>query len=828
MVGARGPRMASVFTYVGLFLVAMSTLMYEVLLTRIFSVTTWYHFAFLSISVTLFGLAAGGIVVYLKPNYFTPEKTNEHLTLSSLFFAVLSAVAMLVHLHAPFLMGNPGAGMVITASLCLTLPFTVAAFTASGIAISLALTRFPRQVNYLYAVDLLGAGLGCLAVVFSLRYVDGITDVFLISTLASAAAVCFAQKGANKKMMMYSMIGVVMFGLLTVAQGWSYKNQTPMIAVRWTKGLPEAANLYQLWNSFSRIRVFGNPEELAPADVYGLSPRVADTAKAKFLYLDIDGGAATPILKFSGDTTPISYLKHEISNLAHHFRKQADVAVIGAGGGKDVLSALVFDQNHVTAIDINENIFKAVHDKYADYSGHVRQNPKVTLVNDEARSFITRTDKKFDIIQISMIDTWAATASGAYSLSENGLYTTEAFKILLGHLKPNGILTISRWYSHGIPSEVYRLVSLAAESLKQLGISNPEKHLMVFRNMPTKPQMIPDGIGTLLVSKDEFTATDYETAKKLAADEGFELIFAGDVKQDDNIARLAAGENPETAAPNVPFNLKAPTDDSPFFFQAISLKHLTNPQAFAYNMNVTNVLAGLMLLFAGLATLVITFYCIRIPYLQTKDKQSVTRAAPLFAYFFAIGAGFMFIEISQIERLTIFLGHPVYGLSVVLFALLISTGLGSFLSEYWLIRKQLNSRMAPVAILVVLVLYVVLSGFLLDFANEQNIVMRISIATAILFPLGMALGSAFPVGIKMAMRLNPSLAPWLWGINGASSVWTSVLAIIVAMFGSITISYFCGVLFYVLALVSIQMCEKNAQTMTTADASASASESPIH
>ncbi len=804
---------ASVFTYVGLFLVAMSTLMYEVLLTRIFSVTTWYHFAFLSISVTLFGLAAGGIAVYLKPNYFKPEKTNEHLAISSLAFAALSTIAVLVHLYSPYLLGSSNAAIIIVASLMATLPFTIAALTASGVAISLALTRFPRQVNSLYAVDLLGAGLGCLAVVFSLRFVDGITDVFAISALASLSALCFAFNGDSKKLIASSTIAVALFGLLSGAQAVSYQQQHPLVAVHWTKGLPEAENLYQLWNSFSRVRVFGNPDQMQPADAYGLSPTVAATAKARFAYLDIDGGAATPILKFDGDVKAVDHLRYEISNLAHHFRKHADVAVIGAGGGKDVLSALVFDQNHVTAIDINENIFKAVHDRYGDYSGHLRQNPKISLVNDEARSFITRTDQKFDIIQISMIDTWAATSSGAYSLSENGLYTTECFKILLNHLKPNGILTVSRWYSHGIPSEFYRLTALAAESLKQEGVQHPEQHIMAFRNMPPDNMklMIPDGIGTILISKDPFTEDDYKTAERVAQDMQFDLVFAGPKHSDENIARLATGEDPNVAAPSVPFNLKAPTDDSPFFFQAISLRHLFDRQALAPTMNVTNIMAGLMLLIAGLATLVITFYCIRIPYLQTSDKQSVVRAAPLFAYFFAIGSGFMFVEISQIERLTIFLGHPVYGLSVVLFALLISTGLGSFISEYWMVRRQTNPQLAPLSIVVILILYALVSGGMLESTNTQPIAVRIATASALLLPVGLALGSAFPVGIRAAMRINPGLAPWLWGINGAASVWTSVLAIIVAMFGGITVSYCCGIAFYVLAALAIRACAKQDQ-----------------
>ena len=803
--------MAPLSTYAGLFLVAMATLMYEILLTRIFSVTTWYHFAFLSISVTLFGLAAGGIVVYLNSEkFFTGERTHVHLAASTLLFAVFSALAIIVHLFSPFLLANADAGLIITTALCATIPFTLAAFTASGVAISLALTRFPRQVNYLYGADLLGAGLGCLAIVGALRFIDGITGVFLISALAGAAAFCFALAGTSKKILVTSMALSLGFGALALAQFLSYQAQQPLIAVRFTKGLKEPENLYQLWNTFSRVRVFGNGSEENPVDPYGLSPKIADSTRAAFLYLDIDGGAATPILRFDGRTEPVSYLAFEISNVVHHLRKNAEVAVIGAGGGKDILSALVMDQKHVTAIEINENVLKAVHDKYADFSGNLKSNPLVTLINDEARSYITRTDKKFDIIQISMIDTWAATASGAYALSENGLYTTEAVETLLSHLTDSGVLTISRWYSHGIPAEFYRLTALAAATLKQMGVQNPQDHIMAFRVMPTKERMIPDGIGTLLVSKSPFTLADYQRAKKLADDMQFELVFAADAKYDDQIlARLAAGEDPSTAAVSVPFNLKPPTDDSPFFFQAVSLKHLADRQAMSKSMNVTNILAGMMLLVAGVATLLVTIYCIRIPYLQTADKQSVIRAAPLFVYFFSIGAGFMFVEISQIQRLTIFLGHPVYGLSVALFALLLSTGIGSLLSEHWLIRKQLDKKLALALIVATLLIYFVISTPILSAANTQTLIIRISTAIGLLSIIGLMLGTAFPIGINTTMRLNPALAPWLWGINGASSVSASVLAIIIAMFIGINASYFCGVFFYVAALLALNAISKN-------------------
>lgn len=809
--------MAKASTYVGLFLIAMSTLMYEVLLTRIFSVTTWYHFAFLSISVTLFGLAAGGILIYLKPKVFTQEKTFHYMSVSSLAFALISAAAMLIHLYLPLLLvgANAGHGLIISVSLALALPFTIAAFTASGIAISLALTRFPKQVNYLYAADLLGAGLGCLAIVFSLNYVDAISDVFIVAALASLAALCFGLHDSQKKLATISAAALAIFAGLAAVQAWTYQAQQPLLTIQFTKGMKEPTPRYQLWNSFSRIRVLGDETVEGPPPPYALSAKAIPTAKSHFMNLDIDGGASTPIFRYRGEDSKDLYefFPFEITNAVHHLRKNAEVAVIGAGGGKDVISALIMGQKHVTAIDINENVLRAVHDRFADFSGNLKQNPRVTLVNDEARSYITRSDKKFDIIQISMIDTWAATASGAYALSENGLYTTDAFKILLNHLTDNGILTISRWYAAGgVPSEMYRLTALAAESLKQAGIKNPEKHIMIFRVLPTTPRDIPDGVGTLLISKSPFTPEDYANAEKLVKDKEFDLVYGGTANMDPIVGRLATGEDPNVAGASIPYNLNAPTDDSPFFFQAVSLRHLNNREALSRNMNLANMTAGFMLFVAGIASLIITIYCIRIPYLSTGNKESVSRAAPLFAYFFCIGAGFMFVEISQIERLTIFLGHPVYGLSVVLFALLLSTGLGSLFSEYWLIKKNLDLRIALGALIAVLLFYALGSGFVLSALEIQPIWTRIFGAVAVLFPLGVVLGAAFPMGIHTTMRLNPALAPWLWGINGASSVCASVFAIIVAMFAGISFSYFCGVAFYVGALAAIHLCLKNLST----------------
>jgi len=792
-------------TYLGVFLVSMATLMYEVLLTRIFSVTTWYHFAFLCISVAMFGMTLGAILVYLKPAVFSPEKTQRCLAVGALAFGVLSVTAILVHLLCPLVCPGVDAATVIMIGLGVALPFLLAAFTASGISIALALTRFPGKINFMYAADLVGAACGCLFVVMLLRFVDPIAVVLILAAVSSLAGILFLTGAGERKLLSATGAAFVVFALVAIVQVYSFEQHAPLFEVRWSKGFKDFPNLYERWNSFSRIRVLGDKQAAAYPDAYGLSPKVSDSLRVKSLVLDIDGGAATTILNFDGkDLTPHAYLADEIAEFAHHLRHQADVLVIGAGGGKDILSALVMGQKHVTAAEINENTINAVNNVFSDFSGKLYDHPKVTVVNDEGRSYTTRSGKKFDIIEISMIDTWAATASGAYALSENGLYTTDAWKMLISHLTDNGILTVSRWYAvNSPPTEFYRLTALAAASLKQSGIEHPEQHIAILRVMPHHQKMIPDAMGTMLLCKSPFTAQDWRQIKELGQQMGFDVMLAPDGNKDPILAALASGQEPDVAASSIPFNLNAPSDDNPFFFQTISLKHLVDPNIIKQNMNVSNVLAGFLLVVVGITTLFLSVYCVRLPYLLTKDKSEISASTSLFAYFIAIGTGFMFIEISQIQRLGLFLGHPVYGLTVVLFALLLSTGVGSLLLEQWLVRRKGDLRVALVAIVVVLSIYGLVSGMIMNAAYLADTPTRIAVAVAMLFPVGIALGAAFPAGMNLTLEKHPSLAPWLWGVNGAFSVCASVFAVIVSMFSSITVSYICGIVSYVVALVAV-------------------------
>lgn len=792
---------ASKQTYAGLFLLVLATLVYEILLTRIFSVTTWYHFAFLAISLAMLGMTLGAVIVYLRPLSFPFEKTVNQLSASSLYFAIYSVAGVLIHLYCPYLLGSQSAGALLVMPLLLCLPFTLIAFIYSGIAVSLALTRFPKQVNTLYATDLIGAACGCIFLVVSLNFIDGITEVFVVALFSCLAACLFARRVSPRLFGLASLSSVLLAAFVIVSGSMAY-NQSPLLKPVWVKGSKEGKILYQRWNSFSRIRVFGDPDKEEVPKSWGLSPKAEGGARVRQVSLDIDGNAMTPLFHFDGTAATVGHLRYEMPNLVHYLRHNASVLVIGVGGGKDIMTALIMNQKHVTGVELNGNILDVLTRVYGDFTGHLDQNPKVTLVNDEARSYVTRSSEKFDIIQISMIDTWAATASGAYSLSENGLYTLEAWSTLLQHLSDNGILTVCRWYHKDTPAEFYRLTALAAKSLKDAGVKDPGANIAIVRLMPPAGTARTDGVGTLLVSKQPFSDADLDTLQSVCRQLGFDLIYAKGHSDDPVLQSLATGDDPNTIASLAPFNIQPPRDDSPFFFQTLRWSHLTDGRFFAFGANAHNIVAALFLMVAAIVVPILSLLCFAIPLLLTTNRDKLKGSGSLFCYFAAIGAGYMFVEMSQLQKLNIFLGHPVYGISVVLFALLLSTGLGSLLTSTNKYSLRLSPLRSMILIVVTLTAFGIASPIVISMLTIASIPLKIAAAVLLLFPLGLVLGIAFPTGMRIAAGSYKELAPWFWGINGATSVSASVIAVAVAMWIGISAAYWLAVLCYLIALIA--------------------------
>jgi hypothetical protein len=798
--------------YSGLFLVTLATVMYEIALTRIFSVTMWYHFAFVAISLAMFGMTVGALIVYLRPARFPPGRLSRQLGTSSLLFGLTIIASFLTHLAVPF---TADASVVALWAIALTYVAIAVPFVFSGIVVCLVLTRFPRQLGRLYATDLLGAAAGCLLVILVLDRTDGPTTVVAIGALAALAAACFLAEGDGERLRVAALGAVTVLALFVAVNGVLVARQAPLIRLVWVKGGPEGPLLYEKWNSFSRLTVHGDPDRPTPPEGWGLSAIYPPERTVRQLLLLIDAAAGSVLTAFDGREEDLDHLRWDVVNLPHHLRRDARVLVIGTGGGRDILSALLFRQKAVVGVEINGDIIDLVNRQFGRFTGGLDRRAGVTFVNDEARSYMARQNERFDIVQISLIDTWAATGAGAFVLSEHSLYTTEAWRLFLDRLTPRGVLAVSRFHVDERPDEVYRLASLAASALAGRGVRTPRDHVVILRHTGRQERRAEGvGVATILVSPAPFSAEDIDRVEQISGRLGFPVVLSPRAAADETFAAIASGRDVSALYAAFPVNIAAPTDDSPFFFYTLRLRDLVrggwrglDPGGHAINMNAVSVLGMLLVTVLALTTL-----CVIVPLWLTADRAALRGTRPLFVFFAAIGFGFMLIEISQMQRLIIFLGHPTYGLSVVLFAMLLSSGIGSLLSGAvgGIGRRGAVALAALVGALAVFGLATPLA--IRAFAGATTPV-RILVAVAILSPIGLLMGTAFPLGMRLASGGAPALTPWLWGINGATSVCASVLAVVIALNAGISASFWTGVACYALAALAFRTALARAGTL---------------
>jgi spermidine synthase len=532
-----------------------------------------------------------------------------------------------------------------------------------------------------------------------------------------------------------------------------------------------------------------------------LSPVYPPERRVRELRVDIDVNASTSLLAYAGDPNAVDFLKYDVTNIGHYLRPNGDTLVVGTGGGRDVLAALIFGARSVTGVEINRQILETVNGRFGDYGGHLDRDPRVRFVNDEARSYLARTPDRFDFLQVSLIDTWAATAAGAFVLSENAIYTVDAWRILLARLKDGGLLSVSRWYTEANPTEVYRLVSLAVASLDAVGVTSPRAHLVLIRTTPQQGI----GVGTLLVSRTPFDAADVDRLTAQAEALRFETILNPQVVRDETIARLTSDGDLSQFLADYPINISAPTDDSPFFFQMLRLRDIFKPHLLGSDKATANMEAVVVLGVLLFTVVSLSVLCIVVPLWLTAGGVPRDGSASLVTFFSAIGLGFMVVETSVMQRLIVMLGHPTYGLSVVLFTLLLSSGLGSYLTRRVPQRSLARSGVIRLGMLVIALASTGLALPWIARSTEAAATsVRIGVAIATLFPSGIMLGMAFPLGMKVASVRAPQLTPWLWGINGAWSVCASVLAISVALTSTISAAFWLGCASYIVALLAFQ------------------------
>lgn len=770
--------------YLAIFVLACATLSFQILITRFFSVMLYYHFAFAAISLAMLGLTRGAMEVYNNPERYAPEAVASEFARHGAWFAISGVGAMLAFLCVPLLVPNaivPGA--LALAALAFVIPFS-----NSGICITLLLTRLPYAGGWLYAADLTGAALGCLGIILALLVVDPVSATFWLGAFSAGAGwmLVRSDSAANSRRLS-GAVALTLAAAAALHTGLSMTGQSHL-GVFWAKGHTQTETLFERWNTYSRVRV----RPLGEVMPFGWGFTRDHKVKIEQNLLDIDADAATVITKFDGDLSKLSYLKDDVINAAYLVQPPSDAAIIGVGGGRDILSALLFGAKRIRGIEINPAIFEVLTDKFAKFSGHLDRQPGVSLVNAEARSYINHSSDRYDLVQISLIDTWAATAAGGLTLTENRLYTVEAWGDFYRALKPGGLLSISRWYDPKVyNAEFYRLIAIAAEALQRHGVPPAElaRHVIAVAGGP---------IVTVITRPDAFTDAQWQAARARLAAQGFKVMLGPGVAFDNITSTLLSGKADEAFFASLPENIVASTDDSPFFFFTQRLStFITEPSRVVVNNNVAISMVLLMIVVA----LAACAYYIVVPFVQLARRMPLSTLTPPVLYFSAIGLGFMLIEISQMQRLMVFLGHPVYGLSVVLFTILIFGGIGSAT-----VGAQTPGRGAMIARTAALLVMLAVAGYLTPlvttWTRSEATDIRIFISIALLAPPAFCMGMMFPLGLSI-WRQRPELLPFLWSANGITSMLASVLGVALSIQFGIAATYGLGVALYAVCIAML-------------------------
>jgi predicted membrane-bound spermidine synthase len=770
----------------GVFLISFAMLIFQIVQTRILSVIAWYYLAFFAISVAMLGMTVGAVLVYLRGDRLQAGGLAPALSDHALAFAISMPVSMLVQLS---LITSQAVSLVTLVAWSLLLTAMAAPYVFAGVAVSLALTRSSFQIGQVYAADLLGAALGCVSVVLILNFLDAPSAIVLAGAIAGLSSFCFARAAspagrerlrARSRYLRPTFVVAALLALTLAGTVSPVRIRPILVKDNVDHGLFGG---FERWNSYSRV-IAGVPISRS-IPLWGPSPALPTDRLIDQIPLNIDGRAGTDMFHYDGTLESIDFLRFDLVNLAYNLPGIHKAAIIGVGGGRDLLAAHLFGVSEIVGVELNP-IFIDLHTReplYKDFS-NLTALPNLRLFVDDARSWFASTHEKFDLIQMSMIDTWAATGAGAFSLSENGLYTLQGWRAFIRTLNDGGILTVSRWYNPGDVNESGRMIALAIAALWDAGVADARPHLFVAH---------AKNIATLVLSKSPLTTSQIATLRAEVRRLGFDVLLAPDEPpRSELLAAMVASKNLAAlndAAGSQFLDLTVPTDDRPFFFNQLRFSKIPEAARMAISgqsglgLGVVrgNLLASgalVLILFISIAAVICT---ILLPLRGVTRNRSIPLIAVGSAYFSLIGIGFMLAEIGLLQYFSVYLGHPIYSLSVCLFSLILATGLGSLASE----RLSIASPRAMLiwGLLVGCYLFGLQAYLTSAFAatTGRELSVRIAVSLGIVMPLGFLLGFAFPTGMKLVEAVDPQPTPWFWGINGATGVLASVLAVMLSM-----------------------------------------------
>lgn len=773
--GASAERFNWYQIYIGVALTTLATLVLELSLTRIFSVVFYYHFAFLAISIALFGLGAGGVLSYIV----APKNSNVFRRLG--FLAVL--VSIVTALALMFLLSRQQPDNLTLAAIYFV---TAVPFALAGAIISLAISETIERIDRVYFFDLMGAATGCLVLVPFLNVFGGPNTVLIAAVLfAASSALWFNLGGSSRGRVAGVALGLLLVFVVVVNMRW------PVIDVNFAKGQRLTNEIFSKWNSFSRIGV-------APERPGGM------------MLIVIDADASTGIAKFNFNNLSESErrdLALQGMGLPYQVRPGAKTLIIGPGGGWDVARALASGSKDITGVEINGIIANTImRRELPRLSNYLYSRPEVRIFVEDGRSFVRRTPEKYQILQATLVDTWASTAAGAFALSENNLYTTDAFYDYLSHLTDDGILAFTRW-GFEPPRESLRLISLARVALERLGERDHDRHVIVAREGGARELAGWGARDTVIIARKPFGSEDLLRARKAIERGGMQAVYLPGNAEPNAFRELLKAVNPHEFYDSYQYDVSPVDDNRPFFFYTVQprdiFEFLRGPTESAdYKIN-----RAVPLLFSLVGvSLVATAVVLLLPPVVLRTRLPRERGVLVFLlYFLCIGVGYILIQVALIQKFVILLGHPTYALTVIIFSMLVSSGIGSYFSPKLIAGddRKLMRLLVSVAVLVALLAFA--APTVSAAGMSWPLPVKMAVTAALIAPAGFAMGVPFPTGMGRLENRHPASVRWAWALNAASSVLGSASAIFLGIYIGLRETMLVGGLMYILAACVIYL-----------------------
>ncbi len=789
-----------------IFLCSSSSLAYEITLTRVFSISLWYHFAFMIISIAMLGIGASGTVLSLYPKLRNLSNIGIYTLLLGVSIS-LSYVSSNQILFDPVRLSWDRMQLLYISFyyVILSIPFF---FT--GLIIATAFSYISERAGLLYGADLLGAGTGSMCVLYLMTISGPEKAVLVISLIVLSAA--FIAGGKKIKPISLFLI-LLTLALLIIHPSFINLRMSPYKGLQIALRYPGAEHLKTYFSFFSRIDTFKSPAvRFAP----GLSLRYLD-ALPEQIGFSIDGGETNAITA-SNDRKTLTFLRYLPSALPYEMSKKDDVLILDPKGGLQAVVAEYYGFLNIYKIESNPLLIKIIKKDFNRFSGSIYSE---NTWSGLGRSWLKSDYRKFDIIDISLMGT---VPYGSFGISENYRFTVEAFMEYIGHLKPDGFLSINLFILPP-PRMELRLLNTIITSMEKLGIKDIEKQIAAIRSW---------GSICILVKKTPFSPDEIESIKVFSKERWFDLIHYPGIKEEEtNIyIRMPSNEyftafkeilNPETRRSFVDhyvFDTRPVRDDNPFFHYYLKLKNVKTIYKIMGEKWQYFIEEGYILPAVFIQVLLLSLIFILLPAFSPPFNSPLTKggyrgvkggiggfikARRFLPYFAFIGIGFMFVEVSLIQKIILPLENPSYAVATVLASILISSGIGSLLSYR---VPGLRSPSVAIALSFLIIAYSILLPTVSDIISPHSMPVKIISVFFTFMPLSLLMGIPFPTGLKILGERDESLIPWAWAINGSLSVLAPILSIMLAMVVGFKIVLWIGALTYAMAFITLKRFTK--------------------